>query len=294
MAVAAIAIVALSSAVEAAQRSKRPGTATPKRYTLDERLAQIRPAALARLRQRFKSAGVAWPPSDVTLLAVKDEKILELHARNRAKPWRLVHRYRVEAASGGPGPKLREGDRQVPEGIYRVIFLNANSRYHVSLRLDYPNAFDQQMGARDGRVTLGGDIMIHGKAASIGCLAMGDPAAEDLFVLSAAVSLVRIKVIIAPTDFRYPSARTPISGDLPWVPKLYTNIAREMAAFSGKLDGILPAANHWQRCDDRNAKDPAGNGASRQDRGRRAVLSGGARDGSHVRLCNRTLGTGAQ
>jgi murein L,D-transpeptidase YafK len=47
-----------------------------------------------------------------------------------------VRAYPIQAASGVPGPKLKEGDRQVPEGIYRLVLLNPNSRYHVSLRLD--------------------------------------------------------------------------------------------------------------------------------------------------------------
>lgn len=290
LATVVIALCAPSGAVDATERIKR--TAAPKQYTLQQRLAEIRPAALSRLRQRFKSAGVAWPPSDVTLLAIKDEKILELHARNRSGPWRLVHRYRVEAASGGPGPKLREGDRQVPEGVYRVIFLNANSRYHVSVRLDYPNAFDLRMAAADGRDTLGGDIMIHGKAASIGCLAMGDPAAEELFVLAAGVSLLRIKVIIAPTDFRYPSATTVMGGDLPWVPALYSEVAREMSVFRGNVDGLVPPAHHWRRCDIPNAQGLAEIDAYRRYGSRMLVLAGGPGVDGRDRPCNRLLGAG--
>jgi hypothetical protein len=38
---------------------------------------------------------------------------------------------------------------------------------------------------KDGRKNLGSNIMIHGKNCSVGCLAMGDEAAEELFVLAA-------------------------------------------------------------------------------------------------------------
>jgi len=68
--------------------------------------------------------------------------------------------YRITAASGTAGPKLREGDRQVPEGIYRIVGLNPNSRYHLSMKLDYPNAFDRHQAARDGRARPGSDIFI--------------------------------------------------------------------------------------------------------------------------------------
>jgi hypothetical protein len=286
-----MSLVLPASLQAAADRAKKqPAYPAPKRYTLDERLAEIRPAALARLRERFKSAGVSWPPADVTLLALKDENALELHARNRAAPWRLVHRYRVQAASGGPGPKLREGDRQVPEGIYRVIFLNANSRYHVSLRLDYPNAFDRRMGAADGRTALGGDIMIHGKAASIGCLAMGDPAAEELFVLAASVSLLRITAIVAPTDFRYPGT-VALPAEAPvWLPRLYADVAREMAAFRGNMDPLVPSASHWQRCDAPRPKDLAADTTNVQDRRGSAVYAGVPDFSGYGRYCRPVLG----
>jgi L,D-transpeptidase catalytic domain len=87
----------------------------------------------------------------------------------------FIHSYSVLVASGHNGPKLREGDRQVPEGFYRITSLNPNSSYHLSIKLNYPNAFDQQHADEEGRDRLGGDIFIHGKAASIGCLAMGRP-----------------------------------------------------------------------------------------------------------------------
>ena len=44
--------------------------------------------------------------------------------------------------------------------------------------------------------------MIHGSSVSVGCLAMGDPAIEELFVLAAETGLENIKVILSPVDFR--------------------------------------------------------------------------------------------
>jgi hypothetical protein len=200
-------------------------------YTLKARLAEIAPAASLRLAKRFETAKAHWPPAEIALLAIKDEKVLELHARATGGPWKLVHRYRVLAASGGLGPKLRQGDRQVPEGIYSVAFLNPNSAYHVSLRVNYPNAFDRQMAAKDGRKDLGGDIMIHGKNLSAGCLAMGDEAVEEIFVLAAQTGLPNVKLIIAPTDLR----QNPVPAAEPdkpeWLPKLYAEVASAMSEF---------------------------------------------------------------
>lgn len=200
-------------------------------YTLKTRLAEISPTATLRLGAKFETANAVWPPAEVTLIAIKDEKVLELHARPSGGAWTLIHRYRVLAASGGAGPKLRQGDKQVPEGIYAIAFLNPNSAYHVSLRVNYPNAFDRQMAGKDGRKELGGDIMIHGKNLSAGCLAMGDEAVEELFVLAAQVGLSNVKLIISPTDFRLAGISAIAAGQPQWLPKLYAEIATALAQF---------------------------------------------------------------
>ena len=200
----------------------------PPRRTVVERIAEFGEMAEARLAPRFAAAGVAYPPRAVALVAIKDENVLELHAREAKGGWRIVHRYPVLAASGALGPKLREGDLQVPEGHYRVTFLNPNSLFHVSLRLDYPNAFDRARGVEDKRTDLGGDIMIHGSSVSTGCLAMGDDVAEELFTLAARIGITRMEVVIAPTDLRLKRHTAP--ADPPWVAGLYEEIGARMRA----------------------------------------------------------------
>jgi hypothetical protein len=200
-------------------------------FALAKRLAQIGPGASRRVVARFNAAKVAWPPSEVGLVALKDEKTVDMYGRDDAGKWKLIHRYKVLAASGGAGPKLRQGDRQVPEGIYAISYLNPHSRYHVSLRVNYPNAFDRKMAAADGRRDLGGDIMIHGKASSIGCLAIGDEAAEEIFWLAAEIGQRNMRLVIAPTDFRRRGIPA-IEADAPkWLPKLYTEVAAAMAEY---------------------------------------------------------------
>lgn len=198
---------------------------------LNKRLAEISPGALKRLGAKFETAKMAWPPAEIAMIALKDEKMLELYARLDGGTWKFVHRYPVTAASGRSGPKLRQGDKQVPEGVYRISFLNPASRYHVSMRVNYPNAFDKQMAAQDGRHDLGGDIMIHGKAVSVGCIAVGDEAAEELFVLAAHTGLQNIKLVIAPTDFRRRHAPLYDPSQPVWLPKLYAEVQTAMADF---------------------------------------------------------------
>jgi hypothetical protein len=221
-------------------------------YTVAERLEQFGPEVDERLRPVFDAAGVKYPPAELAFVAFKDSKVLELYAKDGKEPWRFIKEYPVLAASGVLGPKLKEGDLQVPEGIYRLELLNPNSRFHLSVRLDYPNEFDRRMAAVEGRSGLGGDIMIHGSAVSVGCLAVGN-AAADVFVLSGLVGKERVKVVISPTDFRAgpttgptigpttgpmstgpastaPTTRGPV-GEPTWVRELYQALRDELRQF---------------------------------------------------------------
>jgi murein L,D-transpeptidase YafK len=128
----------------------------------------------------FRAAGAAWPPAGLYLRAFKEEGALELWAKPRKGDARvLVRTFAICAKSGGLGPKVREGDGQVPEGFYTINRFNPNSRYHLSLGLDYPNAVDK---ARAGEDPPGGDIFIHGKCVTIGCLPLEDGPVEALYV----------------------------------------------------------------------------------------------------------------
>ncbi len=205
------------------------------KQTVQSRLDQFGPKARARLKPYFDAAQMPYPPLRLTLVGLKDERILEVYAAGASQSVRFIRSYPILAASGGLGPKLREGDQQVPEGIYSIESLNPNSSYHLSLRISYPNAFDREQAAREGRTDLGGDIMIHGGAASVGCLAMGDEAAEDLFVLAADTGLTNISVILSPVDFRKHRS-APESNAVPaWTTSLYQTI-------QSNLNG-LPAKN---------------------------------------------------
>ena len=203
----------------------------PSGYSVADRLEQFGVEATRRLTPYFHAAGVPFPPKYAAFLAFKDQRLLEVFARTENMGWRFIRSYAILGASGHLGPKLRQGDRQVPEGVYRVTLLNPNSVAHVSLRLDYPNAFDRERAALDGRDNLGGDIMIHGRTNSIGCLAIGDEAAEDLFTLAALATIENIMVVISPTDFRRPGF-IPLSADLPpWTEELYDQLRAQLAQF---------------------------------------------------------------
>lgn len=174
---------------------------TPWLRANNSKLARIGKSARHRLAPLFERAHVKYPPKKVSLLTFKKERRVELWAQSK-KYWRLIKRYPLTATSGHAGPKLKSRDRQIPEGIYKIQYLNPFSQYHLSMRLNYPNKFDREHAKRDGRHNLGGDIFIHGKDQSVGCLAVGDVAIEELYVLMNDVGVKKANIIIAPNDIR--------------------------------------------------------------------------------------------
>ncbi|WP_232455151.1 L,D-transpeptidase family protein [Oceanisphaera avium] len=115
-----------------------------------------------RMKPYFMRANVSYPPKEVVLLATKEEKALELWARSEGE-FKFIRSYPISKASGVSGPKLKEGDRQVPEGMYRITHLNPNSQFHLSMRLDYPNSYDLMRAAKEGRRNLGGIFIFMAK-----------------------------------------------------------------------------------------------------------------------------------
>lgn len=188
------------------------------------------PYAQRQLKPYFDRAGVNFPPKDIAFLVFKHARVLELYAKNKSDDWVYIRTYPILAASGGYGPKLKQGDKQVPEGIYHISGLNPKSRFDLSLQLNYPNAFDRKEAKLSGRQALGGDIFIHGKQSSIGCVAIGNAAIQQIFPLVHEIGRQHALVIIAPNDFR---VELPKYGKVfrPWVPALYADIARVLHRF---------------------------------------------------------------
>jgi hypothetical protein len=183
-----------------------------------QRIQLRRPALVAACAK----AGLPYPPRELTLVAYKEERLLEVWGRGDGALARIVN-HSILAASGKAGPKLRQGDLQVPEGIYRLTALNPASSYHLSIRVDYPNAFDRARAAEERRTDLGGDIFVHGRAVSIGCIAIGDPAIEEVFLLVADVGLSRSRILIAPNRAVGPAPASPA-----WIGRLYADLSREL------------------------------------------------------------------
>lgn len=185
-----------------------------------------------KLKALFIKKGLSYPPKEMALLAFKKEHEIELWGKDANTGWRHVNTYKLTAFSGKLGPKLRENDGQIPEGIYRLTSFNPYSQWHLSMMINYPNHYDKMHAVNEGRKKLGNNIFIHGKSKSVGCLAVGDKGIDELFLLAYRVGLGHIKLIIAPNDLRRRKAATVMFGQPHWVPDLYKNIAQELSQFN--------------------------------------------------------------
>ncbi|MFV0431439.1 MAG: murein L,D-transpeptidase family protein [Alphaproteobacteria bacterium] len=137
----------------------------------------------------------------LTFIYFKKEERLEMYANVKMGNI-LVKSYPVLAKSGHIGPKYQQGDKQIPEGLYRFTHFNPNSHYHLSLGINYPNRYDKKLAQVENRTNLGGDIMLHGKNVSIGCITIGDDGIEEVFYIIHKVGIHRSDIIMSPVDFR--------------------------------------------------------------------------------------------
>jgi len=133
---------------------------------------------LAQFPERLKEKGLTLG-SDVFIRVFKAESELEVWMR-RGETFVLFATYPICHWSGTIGPKISEGDKQTPEGIYTVTQkqLHMIGRHPRSLNLGFPNAFDRQYQRT------GSYILIHGGCSTVGCIAMTNPVIEEIFSLA--------------------------------------------------------------------------------------------------------------
>lgn len=133
------------------------------------------------------------------ILIFKKEQLIEL----RSPGWALPRTYPITAFNGKLGPKLVGGDKQIPEGIYKIESLSPASNYHFSLKISYPNEYDKakaKITMRDKN--LGGNILIRGESATEGCVPIGGDAIKEVYCLVSKIGIENVDVVISPYDMR--------------------------------------------------------------------------------------------
>lgn len=195
----------------------------------EKTVAQVLGELEPLMAKQYQNLEALTDGEPMSILAFKDEQRLELW-KQRKTGWEFVRSFPFTGYSGKLGPKLREGDGQIPEGIYKIEYLNPNSSYHLSIKVDYPNSFDRKMAASDGREGLGFDIFIHGSSATIGCIPIGDRSIEELFYLVAKNGYRNATAIISPVDFRLGVPPPEVDG-IDWEASLYASLAQKLKAY---------------------------------------------------------------
>ncbi|MCD8740415.1 L,D-transpeptidase family protein [Mucilaginibacter roseus] len=134
------------------------------------------------LNEKLKPYGLSLNGINILITAFKTEQHLTVYIKAPAEAkYRKFKTYSVCSMSGVLGPKRRSGDGQVPEGFYYIDRFNPASAYYLSLGLNYPNAADK---IRSGKANPGGDIFIHGKCVTVGCLPVTDDYIKEIYVLA--------------------------------------------------------------------------------------------------------------
>ncbi|MBD2746109.1 murein L,D-transpeptidase [Microvirga sp. BT688] len=138
-------------------------------------LAPIPAATMALMETKGMSKN-----DPILMRSYKKESEIEVWKRGRDGRYALLKTYPMCRWSGQLGPKIREGDRQAPEGFYTVTpaQMNPNSQLYLSFNLGYPNEYDRALGRT------GSHLMVHGSCSSQGCFAMTDEAISEVYALA--------------------------------------------------------------------------------------------------------------
>ncbi len=137
--------------------------------------APIPSSTLALMESKGMNAG-----SPILIRSYKKEAEMEVWKRGSDGRYALLKTYAICRWSGQLGPKVREGDRQAPEGFYPVSQsqMNPNSAYYLSFDTGYPNAYDRAKGRS------GSALMVHGSCSSRGCFAMTDASIAEIYAVA--------------------------------------------------------------------------------------------------------------
>lgn len=144
-----------------------------------ERLEAVKAERESYYQKQVILAGFEYG-SPAFIRIFKQEAALELWLKEPDRPqYRLYKTYPICNYSGTLGPKLMEGDKQAPEGFYTVSAnqMNPWSRHHLSFNLGFPNEYDEALERT------GSALMVHGGCTSVGCYAVTDELAEEIYLL---------------------------------------------------------------------------------------------------------------
>lgn len=136
----------------------------------------------ATVKKYFADKKLPMDKFQLFLRAFKKEETLEVWIKEKGKEqFVLLHVYDFCSSSGTLGPKRKEGDLQIPEGVYQINHFNPVSNFYLSLGINYPNESDRVLS---DKTHPGSAIYIHGNCVTIGCIPITDDKIKELYVLT--------------------------------------------------------------------------------------------------------------
>jgi len=207
---ATLSLIARRHGVNVDELLRLNGIADPRDLKPDRALI------LRELGKAGAKGGARAAASDVRVIIYKGSRELELRVRGK-----LVRTYRLALGGDPVRDKEVEGDSRTPEGDFFVCQRLPRGKYGPSLGLSYPNAEDAERGVRRKLITdaqrrsiveavdagrkppwntrLGGAICVHGRGGAsagrdwtLGCIALDDDDAGELFALTPMGARVKI------------------------------------------------------------------------------------------------------
>ena len=177
-AVSAIACASSSFAISIELKDAAPDRIERQRAAAEGRLPLPETPDISRTKERVTEQGFKTG-APIFIRIFKEQSELEIWME-KGETYELFAKYPICHWSGSLGPKLRQGDKQAPEGFYTVANsqLHTSGKWPLSLNLGYPNAFDKSQ-ARNGA-----HILVHGGCSSVGCYAMTNPVINEIYRLS--------------------------------------------------------------------------------------------------------------
>jgi murein L,D-transpeptidase YafK len=160
-----------------------------------------------RLAERGMKVG-----SPILIRIFKSEAQLELWVEVSGR-FELFATYPICNWSGALGPKLAEGDKQSPEGLYSIGSrqLHYSARWRRALDIGFPNSLDRSLKRT------GSDLLVHGGCTSTGCYAMTDAVMEEIFWFSeAALSHGQKRIPLHAFPFRMTEENMAAHADSEW------------------------------------------------------------------------------
>ena len=158
-----------------------------KQHEFDEQRTKLMERAVVKNKFKFQRKEINPQNYELFIIVYKLEQLVEVWVRNTGSnaEYTKLTQYAFCKISGVLGPKRKENDFQIPEGIYHIDRFNPKSQYHVSLGVNYPNAADLILSDKKKP---GKDIFLHGGCVTVGCVPITDRYISELYLIAKGAS----------------------------------------------------------------------------------------------------------